>query len=421
MRKVKIKEEINNKSETFSYLSLIIIIDFLKESDIKSCKYFLCIAISTILFSIIILDIYYNRKIVYSKEFRKYIKDCKNSIIYERNKIYNKNPYISICISVMNMEKYIYQNFFSILNQSFQDFEIIVINDNSNDNSEGFIKNIQLEDDRIKLISHSKNLGFYFSRIESIFNSNSKYIILMAPDSMFMNVNLFQELYNINFKYNLDIIEFSVFHQIEDGKNIYFSYNDFENHFHKFDKDIIIQPELSSILYYKPRTKEYTNIMCRSIFNKLIRRDILIKTDIYLKKGYYNKYIIINEDPIINVFSYQIAKNFTNINLPGYLLITKRKTKELYDENYNLKKIKLMNFILYINLFYNYIKEFNKDTNFLFFEMKYLNHWILKIKDNNLTQIITNLIVLIEQILKYNILSNEFRIYLNNLLIYFKN
>ena len=421
MRKVEIKEEINNKSETFSYLSLIIIIDFLKESDIKSCKYFLCIAISTILVFIIILDIYYNRKIVYSKEFRKYIKDCKNSIIYERNKIYNKNPYISICISVMNMEKYIYQNFFSILNQSFQDFEIIVINDNSNYNSEGFIKNIQLEDDRIKLISHSKNLGFYFSRIESIFNSNSKYIILMAPDSMFMNVNLFQELYNINFKYNLDIIEFSVFHQIEYGKNIYFSHNDFENHFHKFDKDIIIQPELSSILYYKPRTKEYTNIICRSIFNKLIRRDILIKADIYLKKGYYNKYIIINDDPIINVFSYQIAKNFTNINLPGYLLITKRKSKEIYDENYNLKKIKLMNFILYINLLYNYIKEFNKDTNFLFFEMKYLNHLILKIKDNNLTQIITNLIVLIEQILKYNILSNEFRIYLNNLLIYYKN
>jgi glycosyltransferase involved in cell wall biosynthesis len=225
------------------------------------------------------------------------------------------------------MEKYIYQNFFSILNQSFQDFEIIVINDNSNDNSEGFIKNIQLEDDRIKLISHSKNLGFYFSRIESIFNSNGKYIILMAPDSMYMNVNLFQELYNINFKYNLDIIEFSVFHQIEDGKNIYFSYNDFENHFHKFDKDIIIQPELSSILYYKPRTKEYTNIMCRSIFNKLIRRDILIKTDIYLKKGYYNKYIIINEDPIINVFSYQIAKNFTNINLICFIIILRNSIK----------------------------------------------------------------------------------------------
>jgi glycosyltransferase involved in cell wall biosynthesis len=318
------------------------------------------------------------------------------------------------------MEKYIYQNFFSILNQSFQDFEIIVINDNSNDNSEVNIKNIQLEDDRIKLISHSRNLGFYFSRTESIFNSKGKYILLMNPDGMYMNANLFQELYKLNLKNNLDIIEFSVFNQSESGKNIYFPYNDFENHFHKFD-DIINQPELSNILYYKPRTKEYTYLVCRSIFNKMIRRDILIKTDIYLRNEYYNKYIIINEGPIINVVSYQIARNFTNIYLPGYLLINKRAKVVIYNKNFNLEKIKSMNLILYINMLYKYISEYNKDRNFLYFEMKYLNYLILEIKDKNLTQIITNAIELIERILKDKILSKDFGIFLDNLLTYFKN
>ena len=65
---------------------------------------------------------------------------------------------MTICISLLNMENYIYQNLISILNQSFQDFEIIVINDNSADNTEAIIKNIQLDDDRIKLISHSKKI-----------------------------------------------------------------------------------------------------------------------------------------------------------------------------------------------------------------------------------------------------------------------
>ena len=37
----------------------------------------------------------------------------------------------------------------------------------------------------------------------------------MDPDDMYLNENLFQELYNYNMKYNLDIIEFSVLHQIE--------------------------------------------------------------------------------------------------------------------------------------------------------------------------------------------------------------
>ena len=65
---------------------------------------------------------------------------------------------------------------------------------------------MQLDDDRIKLISHSQNLGVYSSRIESILNTKSKFILLMDPDDMYMNENLFQDLYNINIKQNFDII-----------------------------------------------------------------------------------------------------------------------------------------------------------------------------------------------------------------------
>jgi len=64
---------------------------------------------------------------------------------------------------------------------------------------------MQLVDDRIKLISHSQNLGVYRSRIETILNSKSKIILLMDPDDMYMNENLFQDLYNINIEQNLDI------------------------------------------------------------------------------------------------------------------------------------------------------------------------------------------------------------------------
>ena len=51
------------------------------------------------------------------------------------------------------MEKYIESNLLSIINQSFQKFEIIIINDFSKDNTENIIKRIQLEDDRIKIIN----------------------------------------------------------------------------------------------------------------------------------------------------------------------------------------------------------------------------------------------------------------------------
>lgn len=88
------------------------------------------------------------------RNYIKYINDCKNHKRYNRIKIINENPYISICIPALNMNKYIERTVISIINQSFQDFEIVIINDNSKDETEKIIKKLQLEDNRIKLINH---------------------------------------------------------------------------------------------------------------------------------------------------------------------------------------------------------------------------------------------------------------------------
>ena len=185
---------------------IINLFELLIECDSTKFKFILCSSFVLFILLITILDIIYYSQIIDLKSFKKYIKDCKNSIAYNKEKIYNKFPYIAICLSAFNMEKFIEKNLFSILNQSFQDFEIIIVNDASEDDTVNIIKRMQLDDDRIKLISHSQNLGVYSSRIESILNTKSKFILLMDPDDMYMNENLFQDLYNINIKQNFDII-----------------------------------------------------------------------------------------------------------------------------------------------------------------------------------------------------------------------
>ena len=60
-----------------------------------------------------------------------------------------------------------------------------------------------------------------------------------------------------------------------------------DRHYHEFNNNIIYQPELSEILYYTPRTKEYNYIICRNIFNKLIRRNLLVQTYKFIGKEYY--------------------------------------------------------------------------------------------------------------------------------------
>lgn len=64
---------------------------------------------------------------------------------------------ISIIMSCYNAEKTAARAIQSILNQTYPDFELIIVNDCSTDNSEQVIR--QFNDPRIKLINHSENKG----------------------------------------------------------------------------------------------------------------------------------------------------------------------------------------------------------------------------------------------------------------------
>ena len=177
------------------------------------------IKIVIIIFIFVFNDTYVktNNILLFLIPFVNYVNAYKHSRKLYRKRILNKHPYISVCLSALNMELYIRQNLLSILNQSFQNFEIIIVNDFSKDETENIIRNLQSKDNRIKLVNHYKNLGVYHSRIEAILNSKGEYILLMDPNDMYMNPNLFQDIYNYNLKKNLDIIEFTVFQQ-NDGE-----------------------------------------------------------------------------------------------------------------------------------------------------------------------------------------------------------
>ena len=254
-------------------------------------KYILCIFAILFILSIPSFNLFYDENFIDLTPFIKYVTDCKNFIKYPRETIITEHPYISVCIAAKNMQDYIERNLLSIINQSFQNFEIIIVNDGSDDETENIINRIQSTDKRIKLLSHSKSLGVYRSRIEAISNSKSEYTLIMDPDDMYLNENLFRELYNYNQKYNLDIIEFSVMHQIDGNNNIFYPKLHFANHYHNFGKSIIFQPELSIILYYLPGTKQYSRTICRNIWNKIIRRQLLIQVSKYIGKDFYNEYI----------------------------------------------------------------------------------------------------------------------------------
>jgi glycosyltransferase involved in cell wall biosynthesis len=283
------------------------------------------------------------------------------------------------------MKKYIERTILSIINQSFQDLEIVIINDNSKDDTEKIIKKLQFEDNRIKLINHNIKKGVYYSRVEAILFSKGKYIILMDPDDLYLNENLFEELYNYNLKFNVDIIEFIVFHQIEGRRKIFYPKKHFESHYHNFTNNIIIQPNLSEILFHTPINNLYSYSICRNIWNKMVRRKIFLDMHKYIGLDYFNDFVITSDDMAMNLIIYHFANNYSNIYLPGYMYNIRSVSMSHGDGGIELKKIRAMNYLLYFKILYRYIKEFKINRKILLNELKSLKRFIYSIKDNNMT------------------------------------
>lgn len=94
-----------------------------------------------------------------------------------------QNPEISVVMSVYNSEKYLAEAIESILNQTFTNFEFIIINDGSTDSSLGIIESYKAKDDRIELISR-QNKGLPASLNEGIAIAKGKYIARMDADDI---------------------------------------------------------------------------------------------------------------------------------------------------------------------------------------------------------------------------------------------
>ena len=136
-------------------------------------------------------------------------------------------------IPIYNGGKYLNYSLKSVQDQRMKDIEIIIIDDNSNDDSLKIINNYMKNDERIKLIENKVNRKILYCKSIGTLNSKGKYIIELDQDDMFINDDAFDILYNEAEKNKLDILNFEFF----SGNN---AFQDFEK--------IIIYGQLSLII-----------------------------------------------------------------------------------------------------------------------------------------------------------------------------
>jgi len=286
-----------------------------------------------------------------------------------------KNPLISVIVPIYNGEKFLMRSLLSIESQTFQDYEIIYVDDCSTDNSIKLINELKLVDDRIRLFKNKYNRGTLYTKSFGVTQSKGKYILIIDQDDIYININLFKNLYDITKKNDLDIVQFRYNNYFLE--NNFFSYG--ENIENETFNTIITQPELGDIQFYLNESLYKTFFL----WDKLIKKETYINALKYLGEEQWGKKIIHREDHLATFAIYKNAKTFMKINLFGYshLIYEGQESSDFFKISLGktISQEKIDKMLYYQFEFINFINNKTKETGE---EKSVSNRELLKIVGN---------------------------------------
>lgn len=113
------------------------------------------------------------------------------------------SPVVTILLPAYNAEQYIREAIQSILEQSFSDFELLVINDGSEDNTASILQSFR--DKRIRILHHHRNYGLIHSLNEGLTEARGKYIARMDADDVSISMRIAKQVAVMQKYKNVDI------------------------------------------------------------------------------------------------------------------------------------------------------------------------------------------------------------------------
>ena len=112
---------------------------------------------------------------------------------------------LSITIATYNVQNFIRESMESILNQTFQDFEVICIDDGSKDQTVSILKEFAAKDERIQIVDKEVNEGLAVARNLSLQLARGEYVTFLDGDD-FYDLTLFEKAVNLAEKTQADLV-----------------------------------------------------------------------------------------------------------------------------------------------------------------------------------------------------------------------
>lgn len=199
---------------------------------------------------------------------------------------------ISIIVPVYNSEKYLNKCLDSLVNQTLQDIEIIIINDGSTDNSQNIIDNyIKKYPTKIKSF-YQENSGQASSRNLGIKNAEGEFIAFVDSDD-YLELDAYEKAYTFAMENNFDIVSFNFWEESGNSK--------YKSSYRKFTD---VEPDVKYVLNET------------SPWNKIIRTNLFAENNI----KFLDNYIYEDLELIPRLILYTNRVGFLNEYLYHYII-----------------------------------------------------------------------------------------------------
>lgn len=170
-------------------------------------------------------------------------------------------PIISVLMPVYNGERYIKETIDSILNQTFEDFEFIIVNDGSTDNTKNIIESYK--DCRIKLYNLHKNMGVGYASNFAVNKAEGEYIARADSDDIYHPDRLLLQKQFLDDNPNIALVKTFVEYFGDESIRKTERYNTFKTILERDKNDFVTPEEISQELYFHSCIP-HTTIMIRA-------------------------------------------------------------------------------------------------------------------------------------------------------------
>ena len=225
-------------------------------------------------------------------------------------------PQISVIMSVFNMADALHRSITSILNQSFEDFEFIIIDDASTDDSWQLLTKYQKLDSRIRLFSFPINSGLSTALNFGIIHARSDVIARMDADDFAFPHRLQTQIEFLNYNPQVGVV----------GANFFRYYVDTQ------EEELVVLPETDEEI---KQAMSFRNAICHPC--------VAVRKVLFEKYGYYDQNFLRMQDYELwlrwrnKVRFYNIQEPLMRLYSRKYEWETSKKTHQLQLLEYDLR------------------------------------------------------------------------------------